>query len=316
MSKTAPLNNTYLGINGNYFTGDKLPAPAPNNPKVPFDAGQMFLDFPTYDAPIDPNDVMLLENKFDVDYHNDVIARKYMEEVAKARTEQDQQQYNERQFEFNENEMITRNIKQRLLEIKNSMIPQGDKDAKVMAILRDLGRQQIGAKRGYELLMNAYFEMDMKPSDAVLNEIGHLTKHIKQQEPREREQKVSTDKTAEDVDFEKPDPFQALVDEMNPPKRARAEAFSGAGESKEPGQRGARGVPGGSKATTATDNPQARRGPGRPPGSRNKPKAQSGQASMLNYVEPQNQTAPLNQRETQQGMAFSPPLTRSKSMDK
>ena len=105
MSKTAPLNNTYLGINGNYFTGDKLPAPAPNNPKVPFDAGQMFLDFPTYDAPIDPNDVMLLENKFDVDYHNDVIARKYMEEVAKARTEQDQQQYNERQFEFNENEI-------------------------------------------------------------------------------------------------------------------------------------------------------------------------------------------------------------------
>ena len=65
MSKTAPLNNTYLGINGNYFTGDKLPAPAPNNPKVPFDAGQMFLDFPTYDAPINPNDVMLLENKFE-----------------------------------------------------------------------------------------------------------------------------------------------------------------------------------------------------------------------------------------------------------
>ena len=286
MAKTAPLNNVYLGINGNYFTGDQLPKPTPNNPRVPFDAGSMFLDFPMYDAPIDPATVMMLENKFDIDYHNDVIARQYMMEVEKARTQADQQEYNNRQFEFNENEMITKNIKQRLLEIKNSMIPQADKDAKVMAILRDLGRQQIGAKRGYELLMNAYFEMDMKPSDAVRAEIGQLQSHIRDQAPAEQEQKVGTDKTAEDA--EQIDPFRELVDDAMSvePKRSRG------------------GVPGGSAFTEATNPP---RPPGRPPGSKNRVPLVPGQGSMMNFVEAQSQQfakmAPLNQRDTVQGVA-------------
>ena len=299
MAKTAPLNNVYLGIlSGEVLVGNQLSKPTPNNVRVPFDAGSMFLDFPMYDAPIDPANVMMLENKFDIDYHNDVIARQYMMEVEKARTQADQQEYNNRQFEFNENEMITKNIKQRLLEIKNSMIPQADKDAKVMAILRDLGRQQIGAKRGYELLMNAYFEMDMKPSVAVRAEIGQLQSHIRDQAPTEQEQKVGTDKTAEDAEQIDPfrelvanDPFRELVDDAKSvaPRRSRG------------------GVPGGSAFTEVADPTRPFRPPGRPPGSKNRVPLVPGQVSMINFVEAQSQQfakmAPLNQRDTVQGVA-------------
>ncbi len=285
MAKTASLNNTYLGINGTLFTGNTLPKPTPNKPRRPFDAGSMFLDFNPYQAPIDPNNVMLVENKFDIDYHNDVIARQYLEEVAKARREQAQQDYNDRQFEFNHNEILERHIKQRLLEIRNSMEPQADKDKKIMDIMRDLGRQNIGAKRGLELMRNAYFELGMKPSRAVTEELNDLVLHIQEQPQDEQGQKVGTTKTAEDVD-NLPDANGSL---------------SGVGATSV-------GI------TEATDPP--RRGGGRPAGSRNivRELPGRGQETLLNYFIPEqaNQIAPLNQRETEQGVAsisFNSPST-------
>ena len=232
MAKTASLNNTYLGINGNILTGNTIPQPLPNTPRRPYDAGSLFLDFNVIQGQIDPNDYMVLESKFDRDFHNDTLSRLYSQEVEKARNEEDQMEYNERQFEFNENNMVTKNIKQRLLEIRNSMIPQADKDAKVMSILRDLGRQNMGAKRGLELLQNAYFELDMKPSQVVREEIDMLQGHVRDQPKEEQEQKVGTDKVAEDVDN---------MEWRTPKKQSGGDYFASSQKYRTPNMRGKRG---------------------------------------------------------------------------
>ena len=127
--------------------------------------------------------------------------------------------------------------------------------------------------------MNAYFEMDMKPSDAVRAEIGQLQTHIRDQAPAEQEQKVGTDKTAEDA--EQMEPAGARVSREAP---SPATALSGAGESKEDTGEGAF-----IRRLAADDNDIDN--------------------LSMSYFGQMTPRVSLNQRETQQGQAFSSMIT-------
>ena len=200
MSKQGFLNNTYLGINGELFTGCQLQPPLQTQDRRPFSDGSLFLDFNIYESPIQPDKYLPLYSKLDVDFHNETIRQQYEFEIQKARGRQETREFNERQFEVNENQMLETQISQRLLEIRNSMIPQGDKDQKVMEILRDLGRQNIGAKRGLSILQDAYFNLGMIPSPVIQTEINNLISHVQSQPDAEQEQSVGTDKHTADTD--------------------------------------------------------------------------------------------------------------------